>query len=391
VLSAAQLRSELSGVLPQYMLPSAFVTLESFPVTRNGKLDRSALVALDRGLVAGPEYQAPQCEVESALARIWQRLLGLPRIGRHDDFFELGGHSLLVLKVVSAIQAEFSRAIPMTWIFEAPTPAQLAALMRRQRAEAAWKHLVALNNATGSCLPLFCLNGFDGNLNDYLHIARLIDPSVPVYGLQVDTAAKQDDLEALLATRMATYEREVRSVQPHGPYRLCGYSFGGSEAFDLAQRLEHAGEQVVLILLDAYRPSVSFRVQSWLPRLISMVRARAVLATARRKLHNLLTHEVPRWRTGKDNDLARALCRHAGKRQYRTFSGTTLLFKSNGIEHWVFQLSLDGFNGWKKCVTRPIEVIRIDVGHLAFMKEPAVRTVAQHLNSNLCDATPGTS
>jgi thioesterase domain-containing protein len=383
-LSAAQLRSQLSTVLPEYMVPSGFVTLQTLPLTANGKLDRKALPAPDHSSVVSAEYQAPVGEVETAIARIWQTVLGLPRIGRHDNFFELGGYSLLVLKAMAAIKAEFGRPIVMAWAFQAPTPAQLAALVSHGRTNFAWKHLVALNEG-GSRRPLFCLNGFDGDVHDYLHIARFLDPSVPVYGLQVASAAEDANIHELLDTRMEAYEQEIRSVQPRGPYRLCGFSFGGSEAFDLARLLEDAGEEVVLILLDAYRPSRWLAVLSWFPRMASMVQAHAVISTAKRKLQNLLTYDVHRWRTGEDKDLRHALFRRARNRKYKPFSGQVILFQSQGFEEWAFQLQLDGHNGWKKYVTGPFKLIPVQAGHSALMKEPTVKSVVGHLNAILCD------
>jgi amino acid adenylation domain-containing protein len=386
VPSATQLRSELSAALPPYMLPSAFVMLESFPVTPNGELDRSALPALDHGLVASAEYEAPQGEVEVALARIWQRLLGLARIGRHDDFFALGGHSMLVLKVVSAIQSECARSIPMGWMFQAPTVALLAALMQRQQAPQGWKHLAVMKPG-GTRKPLFCLNGFNGDVDDYLNVARFLDASIPIYGLEARSAGNDQAFYQEHERRFESYQQEMRAVQPQGPYRLCGFSFAGAEAFDLARRLEDAGEEVVLILIDAYRPSKWLRMLSWGPRFISMLRGRATIATARRKLRAFWTYELHHWVTGKDKDLRHALFRHASQRTYRPFAGHVVLIKGNRIEEWAYQLQLDGFNGWKKYVTGRFDVIHIEAGHAALMKEPLVKTVAQHLSSILCDAT----
>jgi thioesterase domain-containing protein len=184
---------------------------------------------------------------------------------------------------------------------------------------------------------------------------------------------------------MGSFVQEIRRIQPHGPYRLCGFSFGGSEAFQLALRLEEAGEQVMLILLDAYRPSKSMVIQSWLPRIVSMIRAGALMSIAKRKLRSLFTHDVHGWLTGKDKDLRDALFKHAMKCKYRPFGGNALLVKSNGFEEWAFQPRLDGVNGWKKLITGPLDVIHIDAGHAALIKEPAVKTLAGHLNAMLCD------
>jgi hypothetical protein len=103
-LSASTLREALSSVLAEYMVPSAYVMLPSLPLTPNGKLDRRALPAPDASAVVSRAYEAPLGEVEEAIAQVWQELLGLERVGRHDQFFELGGHSLLAIQVVSRLR-----------------------------------------------------------------------------------------------------------------------------------------------------------------------------------------------------------------------------------------------------------------------------------------------
>ncbi|PHM60990.1 non-ribosomal peptide synthetase [Xenorhabdus ishibashii] len=120
-LIPAELRQQLTQYLTDYMLPSAFVTLEAFPLTPNGKLDRQALPAPDSSAVVTQGYEPPQGRIETALAQIWQELLGLERISRHDTFFELGGHSLMVVRLITRIQEQFRVNIPLTELFTSPT------------------------------------------------------------------------------------------------------------------------------------------------------------------------------------------------------------------------------------------------------------------------------
>ncbi len=130
-LSVSGLREELSGTLPEYMVPSAFVELAQLPLTANGKLDRQALPAPDERAVAKRQYEAPQGEVESVLAQIWQELLGLTQVGRHDHFFELGGHSLLAVQLSSRIRQRLEVEVPLREIFEQPTLSGLAQRVRQ--------------------------------------------------------------------------------------------------------------------------------------------------------------------------------------------------------------------------------------------------------------------
>ena len=115
------LRSHLGRQLPEYMVPSAFVRLEEFPLTPNGKLDRKALPAPDGESVALRTYEAPQGEIEETLARLWSELLGVERVGRQDHFFELGGHSLLAVRLLSRVREALQVELPLTRLFGEPT------------------------------------------------------------------------------------------------------------------------------------------------------------------------------------------------------------------------------------------------------------------------------
>jgi len=108
-------------VLPEYMVPSAIVVLERLPLTRNGKVDRRALPEPNADAYARREYDALQGETEQVVASIWQELLRVERVGRHDDFFDLGGHSLLATQVATRIKHAFSIEMPIGLLFEHST------------------------------------------------------------------------------------------------------------------------------------------------------------------------------------------------------------------------------------------------------------------------------
>ena len=124
-LSVEALRAHLKPLLPDYMLPSAFVMLESLPLTANGKLDRRALPAPELGAYGSRKYEAPQGEIEESLAGIWQALLRVDRVGRHDNFFELGGHSLLIVQMLARLR-RVGLSAEVRRVFETPTLAELA-------------------------------------------------------------------------------------------------------------------------------------------------------------------------------------------------------------------------------------------------------------------------
>ncbi len=125
-LAANDLRNRLSNTLPEYMLPSAFVILDAFPLTPNGKLDRKALPAPSLSDVAIQEFLPPQSEAEIILVKIWQELLGVERVGRNDHFFELGGHSLMAISLIERLQQN-GFAVDLMNVFNMPVLAELAA------------------------------------------------------------------------------------------------------------------------------------------------------------------------------------------------------------------------------------------------------------------------
>jgi acyl-CoA synthetase (AMP-forming)/AMP-acid ligase II len=120
--AAAELRAHMEAALPEYMVPRAFVVLESLPLTSTGKVDRRALPMPGIDAYASKQYEAPQGEVEEMLARIWQELLVVDRVGRQDNFFSLGGHSLLGLKALFKINQSFGCALTIRDVYKCPSP-----------------------------------------------------------------------------------------------------------------------------------------------------------------------------------------------------------------------------------------------------------------------------
>jgi acyl carrier protein len=131
---APDLRAHVRATLPEQMIPSVFMTLEALPLTANGKLDRRALPAPQANAEGSREYEAPQGEVESALAEIWQAVLRVSRVGRADNFFEMGGHSLLAMQAVVRVRAALCVDMSVSAIFQCPTLQQLAGRIEELRA-----------------------------------------------------------------------------------------------------------------------------------------------------------------------------------------------------------------------------------------------------------------
>ncbi|KAG0210643.1 hypothetical protein BGX31_001858, partial [Mortierella sp. GBA43] len=249
------LHAHLSTKLPNYMVPSAIIRMDEFPLTSNGKLDRRQLPTPENDSLANQLYEAPQGEIESALRDIWVPLLGVGRVGRNDDFFMLGGHSLLAVKMTSQIQAVLGFKISLADVFQAPTISQLASrlLDSGNSLEGAFNVLLPIK-PRGNRAPLFCVHPGIGLSWRYISVARHLHADQPVYGLQVRGFFDDDEPASSIDEMALDYIDQIRKIQPHGPYRLLGYSLGGIIAHTMAAHLEKQGEKVALVGIMDTRP-----------------------------------------------------------------------------------------------------------------------------------------
>ncbi|HEX9938624.1 MAG TPA: amino acid adenylation domain-containing protein, partial [Longimicrobium sp.] len=256
VVGAAEantLRAHAGRSLPDYMVPSAFVPLDALPLTPNGTLDRRALPAPGDDAYARRGYEAPVGETEEALVGIWAELLGLERVGRWDNFFELGGSSLLALRLLARVRSELGCDLPVATLFVGGTVRHMAEAVRAHGEPAAAPEAAPLVplRATGTLPPLFVVHPAGRRVANYATLVERLGPDQPVYGLQ-DVG---DDLARPVERIAAEHLRAVRAVQPHGPYHLAGWSFGGVVAYEMAVQLERAGERVAFAgVLDTVAP-----------------------------------------------------------------------------------------------------------------------------------------
>ncbi|MDN7780341.1 non-ribosomal peptide synthetase, partial [Burkholderia orbicola] len=250
-LAAAALRDQLATRLPDYMVPSAFVTLDAFPLTPNGKLDRHALPAPDANAIATREYAAPQGEIETTIAQIWQSLLGIERVGRHDDFFGLGGHSLLAVQMVSRLRQALGVEIALRELFVQTTLNKFSsAVLNHLRSELADSNLVAVRSH-GNRPPIFLVHPIEGEIGYARELAACLDSERPVYALAATGLLKGEAPLASIPAMAARYVATIRKVQPQGPYHLAGWSAGGTIAYEMARQLIGADECVAFLgLID---------------------------------------------------------------------------------------------------------------------------------------------
>jgi len=251
-LDKDELRFYLRQKLPEYMVPSALVQLEKFPLTGNGKIDRTALLKIEptrRGI--DRNNGRPLSATETELMANWREVLCQSEIGIDDNFFELGGHSLRAVKLMYLIHQKLGVLLPFTVIFEASTVSALAARVLdavRFGHQSIDQPMVALNQGSGS-LTLFAFPPGTGDALGYGELATRLDP-LRFFAFNFIEAE----------SRIAEYADMIMKVDGTGPYVLFGYSGGGNLAFRTAVELEHRGKRVkAVVMLDSSRFLDAFR------------------------------------------------------------------------------------------------------------------------------------
>lgn len=245
------LREHLAATLPDYMIPAAYVQLESLPRTPNGKLDRRALPAPRSDTYVEREYEAPLGELEETVARIWSEVLGREQIGRNDDFFELGGHSLLAVRVIGMLGKAGISNVTMAKLFMNRTLRAFASILKKPDSQVLPRGIVSVRPGSSEEPPLFLIHELHGLELYFPVLAAHIDRKIPVYGLPgVPLDEVQLTTVESMAARMITL---MKAVHSEGVYRIAGWSFGGILAYEIARQLLAQGESVGFVgLIDSY-------------------------------------------------------------------------------------------------------------------------------------------
>jgi thioesterase domain-containing protein len=240
--------------LPDYMVPSAFLTLEALPLTINGKLDRRALPAPSHDDVArGWEgvRRGSATALEGTVCEAFAEVLGVPSVGVDDDFFALGGHSMLAVRLVDRLrQKGFTTSVRN--LFATPTPAGLISRMSLSAVSGGLGTVLPIRTE-GSRPPFFCVHPAGGLSWCYMPLAQFVGEDQPLYGLQALGLDGESPVSTSVEQMAATYVEHIRAIQPTGPYHLLGFSFGGIPVHEVAVQLRAAGQEVgALVLMDAF-------------------------------------------------------------------------------------------------------------------------------------------
>lgn len=366
-----------------------------------------AVRSREKDEVRAADYIAPRTPIETALCQIWQRLFELPRVGVKDDFFQLGGQSLLAAQLVSEIEKNFGTTIDLSTLLVASTVEQLALQLGPAPTNIIpTAHLptsVVPLKAGADKAPLFCFHGGGGHLLAYRELANALGKDQPVFGIRspdLDGAQRFLNVEQLAEG----YLQDIVRVQRRGPYCLCGMSFGGLLAYEVATRLIERGESVgILAIFDTINPayyrqlpflkSARFVVDTAIVRsekyFHDLIRGNLILIAGYVRDFFARRFEAARWK------LVRLLSRVSGRQMPKAIRDNVRLFETVGNAYTPRDLDgrltlfraaertaeyrHDFALGWDEVAKRGVDVITIDGDHLTIMERPNVDSLAAHL------------
>jgi thioesterase domain-containing protein/acyl carrier protein len=400
-------RARLRSALPDYMVPAHIVALDALPLTPNGKVDRKALPAPSGAAATGEStsYVAPTTELETSLAVAWERVLGIPRVGVHDNFFDLGGDSLKVLNLIVEMERNAGIEIDLGSVFKFPTIAALVKSIGNAGAKDA--SMAVPLQPDGEGRPVFCLCG----ISMYRDFASSLGKDQPVFGVYVPEeqalakgAMKGEKVHIDVARLAKSYYEAIRRVSPNGPYRLAGSSFGGIVALEVASMLRREGAEVELVaLLDTLSPrGIRRNWVKWFYRRAGQVIRGEAPRKLLRELSKLQDRMVARgWLPGTRDPAQVAEDAHALKQEaYFAAIGTwkarrlvadfqVILFRATD-QFWGPQDELDEDYGWRHYLSGPLSIVDVGGDHLGILKNPHVEELGRRVREHLA-STEGTA
>lgn len=397
------IRRLLQSQLPDYMVPSSFVILDALPLTLNGKIDRNALPKPEFiRQETENSFVAPRNELEIKLTQIWEKILGIPKIGIRDNFFELGGSSFAAVRLFTDIEKQFGKNFPLSTLFQIQTIEAFAKILAQEEWTASWSSLVPIQ-PKGSKTPLFVIHAVGGNVLDYSDLARCFGEDRPVYGLQsVGLDGKQEPLTTV-ADMASYYLKEIRIIQPQGPYLLFGYSFGGVIAFEMAQQLYAQGDKIGFLGVcdldspNTFRESelslssslkVHFRNISQTKGIsakLQYLQDRLSYRSIYKIYKNYMNQEFSKIEATPPEFLLKLFSTNSQSHKDYTakiYPGSLTLFrcKIQSIDHYS-----NPDLGWDKIIGEKVNIHYISGSHFELMKPPKVSAIAKEIDRYLKD------
>jgi thioesterase domain-containing protein/aryl carrier-like protein len=365
-------------------------------------------------------FVAPRNVLERELALLWGELLGVAEVGVQDDFFELGGQSLIAVRMFHRIGKKYGVDLPLATLFQAPTIAECAALLREHLGPAgeespsngtaassvemqsnparAFRAIVPVQRGDKRP-PFFCVHGAGGNVLNFRDLSRAMDRAQPFYGLQAYGIDGVTPPHETIEEMARAYVAEVRELQPHGPYLLGGYSGGGLVAFEMAHVLTEAGQEVrLLAFIDTFHPQMPLRAVTMRTRLERLRREKfqyvvEALARQRDVLRGAKTvREIEEHRTRgetipfavRDFHLTRNFGQAASRYRPKPWPGRAILFRAAEIAY--IYRDAGPCYGWERDVLGGVEIVAVPGNHATLLLGQNAELLVRSLNAAIARA-----
>lgn len=406
-----QLRLFLKQKLPSYMMPGAIVVLDSFPITPNGKINRRALPTPDQWSFTRGNFSPPRNNIESQLIAIWSKLLNFQQVGIKDNFFDLGGHSILAVQLMSKIQQEFGKNLPMKALFPSATIEELAEYISGETDTfTKYNHpCIVPIQPKGNNPPFFAVHPAFGHVLCYSNLSRHLGNEQPFYGLQAIGFNEGEKPLEKLEDMANLYIEAIKEVQPQGPYQIGGWSFGGVVAFEIAQQLQKQGETIsCLAILDSYVPILldsnkkidDVYLVGVLSRLFGGIYGQDNLVTSEElaglsidEQINYITTKAkeakifPAELEGKNNrkivDVLVGTLKATYSYKRQPYSGKVTIFRAKEKHIMSPDPTLVWVELFAVLAAKEIEIINVSGNHYTLVLEPNVTSLAKHLGQYL--------
>ena len=384
--------------LVDFKVPRRVIILKEIPKGPTGKLQRIGLaekLGLTTAHPARPELErafvAPRDTLELQLTEIWEKVLAIKPIGIKDNFFDLGGNSLLAVNLILEIEKATGRNLPPSFLLQVLTVEQLADILRNEDGPSLSCPLVPIQS-NGSNPPFFFIHAVSGNVLNYRTLSRYLGSDQPFYGLQAQGLDGKLPPLHRIEDMAALYIKEIRTLQPDGPYFLGGGSSGGIVAFEMAQQLHKQGQEVALLaLFDTYFPgSKTNNFAQKVDRLVGNLLLRRpkdqvsyLVEMLGKKVGTGVQGLVRKTHPRREGSLARAMRdvlkanREAlGNYVPQVYPGRiALLLSSEAPERSFYDRRL----GWSDMAAEGLEVHVVPGTHDTLFAEPYVRVLAEKL------------
>ncbi len=390
-VDTSALRPVLAEKLPRYMIPTHIVALDSFPLTSSGKIDRKKLPApVTETHVASVETNvAPRDPLELRIAQSWERSLGVRPISIHDNFFDLGGHSLMAVRLFSDLEQVAGKKLPLATLLQAPTVAQLAAIVRDEGWEPNWSSIVPIR-AGGSKRPLFYIASYQDSVLNFHALTPHLDAARPLYGIQPQGLDGDRPIHDTIEAMAAHYITEMKTVQPQGPYLLAGHCAGAWIAYEMARQLENGGESADFVgIVDSpppnRRPETKTPLRYYASRALYYMRDRRLLhALSWQYKLNIQSKLVTRFGGAQAKRIEEV--RRVHKEAFENyvapcdFKGTLTVFRSSELASFEDK---QWHNRWSELTEGEMRVDVVPGTHATLLHEPNVQVLAEKLEQGL--------